>query len=51
MIMDLTKADILLGLAINGIFTGLGTAIGIYLANKHVIEGFGKIKSKFLKKD
>jgi len=51
MIESLTRTDILLGLAINGIFTGLGTAIGVYVANKHVIEGIGKLKNKVMKKD
>jgi len=49
MIESLTKTDVLVGLAINGIFTGLGTAIGSYLANKQVIERLAKIKKKISK--
>jgi hypothetical protein len=48
--LQITPLSILLGLAINGIFSGLGTAIGIYIANKHVIATIGKLKNKLKKK-
>ena len=39
----MTAIDLSLGvyiaLAINGIFTGLGVAVGTYLAQKHLIDG------------
>lgn len=44
--MILEKLDLILLLITNGIFTGLGTAIGSYFANKHVIELIGKLKNK-----
>ena len=38
MIESISKIDVYIGLAINGAATGLGSAIGAYLANKHIIE-------------
>jgi len=32
------KFDLYIGMAIAGIFTGLGSAIGNYLANRHIIN-------------
>ena len=51
MIESISKLDVYLALAINGIATGMGSAIGTYLANKHVIEGsksiLNRVRSKF----
>ena len=44
------KIDLYIGMAIAGIFTGLGSAIGNYLANRHIIESIIKLKSKIVKK-
>ena len=38
--------NLYVGLAIAGIFTGLGSAIGTYLAQTHFIKTFEKIKKK-----
>jgi predicted hydrocarbon binding protein len=46
-IIQLSNFNIYLGLAITGIFTGLGSAIGSYLANAHLIKRGEKISSKF----
>lgn len=35
---QLSKVDIYIGLMLNGLFTGLGAAIGTYLANHHIID-------------
>jgi hypothetical protein len=32
------KFDIYIGIAVNGIFTGLGVALGNWVAQKHIIE-------------
>ncbi len=45
-IESITKVDVLIGLAINGIFTGVGTAIGSYLATKHVTERLERAVNK-----
>jgi len=34
--IEISKIDVFIGLAINGVFTGLGTAIGSYLATRHI---------------
>jgi len=36
--LSVSKLEILIGLAVNGIFTGLGVSIGAYLADKHLIK-------------
>lgn len=41
--VELTTINIFVGLAFNGLFTGIGTALGVYFANKHIIQGSGKI--------
>ena len=46
MIEQLSKFDIYIALAFNGLATGLGSAVGTYLANKHLIEGSKKILNK-----
>ena len=35
-----------LGMAIAGIFSGLGSAIGSYVANKHIIENLKELKNR-----
>lgn len=35
---DFSTLNIYAALAVNGIFTGLGTAIGSYLATKHILK-------------
>ena len=37
-IAELSKWDIYLGLSITGIFTGLGSALGTWIANKGIIH-------------
>lgn len=47
MVFDtISKIDVYIGLALNGLFTGLGAALGTYLANKHVIENAKKLIQK-----
>ena len=46
---NLSSFNVYLALALNGIFTGLGVAIGSYLANKHIIERGQKIVKKIKK--
>jgi hypothetical protein len=41
--------NLYIGMAIAGIFTGLGSAIGNYLAQKHAIEKIEKIKQRLIK--
>lgn len=43
--IDLSPS-IYIALALNGIFTGLGSALGSYLATKHLIEGTKKLLNK-----
>jgi uncharacterized protein YneF (UPF0154 family) len=38
-----------LAIIINGLFTGLGTALGNYLANKHLIKKIEHIEEKIKK--
>lgn len=47
MMIDINKFDIYIGLAVTGIFSGVGSAIGNYLATKHIIEGSRRILKKF----
>ena len=46
---SLSKADLWIGLAINGIITGFAVAIGNYLAQKHFIERLRKLLRAVLK--
>ena len=49
MAVTLTPITILLGLAINGVFTGIGVAVGTWIANHHIIARAEKInKHKFI---
>lgn len=47
--VEISTINVLVGLAINGIFTGLGAAIGTWVAQKGFIERFSKLKKKVLK--
>lgn len=38
------NVDLYIGMAVAGIFTGLGSALGNYIANKHIIESMSKIR-------
>jgi hypothetical protein len=42
----ITTFQLYLGMMIAGIFTGLGSALGNYLANKHIIDMVSKLKKK-----
>lgn len=46
MVETISSFNIYLALALNGLATGLGSAIGTYLAQKHLIEGSKKLLSK-----
>lgn len=43
MLESISKFDIYLGLALNGLFSGLGSAIGVYFANKHIVKKSEKL--------
>lgn len=43
MILDISKLDVYIVIIINAIFTGLGTALGTYIAQNHLIESMRKI--------
>jgi hypothetical protein len=43
---NLSAMQVYIALAINGIFTGLGVAIGTYIAQNHIIESSKKLSSK-----
>lgn len=47
--IEISTLNVLIGLAVNGIFTGLGAAIGTWVAQKGVIDRFSKIKNKIKK--
>jgi len=47
--VELTPITILLGLAINGVFTGMGVAIGTWISNRHIIKRMENIKGSKLK--
>lgn len=44
--VELSETSLLIGLAINGIFTGIGVAIGTWIANSHIIAKIKSIGSK-----
>lgn len=44
--VEITSTNLLLGLAINGIFTGIGVAIGTWIANRHIITRAEKLGGK-----
>jgi uncharacterized protein YneF (UPF0154 family) len=41
--MEISTSSLLIGLILNGIGTGIGVAIGTYIANKHIINTIEKI--------
>lgn len=44
--VEISTPSLLIGLAINGIFTGLGVAIGTWFANKHIVNKLEKVGEK-----
>jgi hypothetical protein len=44
--MAIEKFDFYIGMAITGISTGLGGAIGLYIANKHIIDKLEGVKKR-----
>ena len=46
MLENISKFDVYVGLALNGIFSGLGCAIGNYFANTHIIKRSQKLINK-----
>lgn len=50
MIVNFEPFSIYIALAVNGIFTGLGCALGNYMANKHIIDGVKNLKKRIKKK-
>lgn len=44
---DITLSPaVYVALALNGIFTGLGSALGSYFANKHIIDKIKKLSKR-----
>jgi len=43
---NLSALDVYIALALNGIFTGIGVAIGTYIAQRHIIDSSKKIADK-----
>jgi hypothetical protein len=48
--IDISQFDIYLGLAITGLFTGLGSCVGTFLANNYLINNSKKIKKGISKR-
>mgnify|MGYP007017462532 CR=1 FL=1 len=48
--MAIGNFEFYIGMSIAGIFTGLGSAIGTYLAQKHFIHQIEKVKKKLKKR-
>ena len=48
--MEITQYTFYFGLILTGLFTGLGSAIGNYFANKHLIERVEKLNKKIKRK-
>lgn len=46
MTIDLSKLDLLIGVATNGVFTGIGVTMGAYFAKNHIIKKIKKIKKR-----
>ena len=49
--LGISKLDVYIALAINGLATGIGSAIGTYLATTHLIGGTKKIIDKIRRKN
>jgi len=45
MIENISNTEIYIGLAISGLFTGIGVTLGTYIANKHLIDSLSKLKN------
>lgn len=43
--------NLYIAMAISGIFTGSGVAIGTYLSNRYIIKHFEKIEERLLKNE
>jgi len=43
---NLSAFQVYVALAINGIFTGIGVALGTYIAQNHIIESSKRISKK-----
>lgn len=50
MAIDLSSLNVYLVLAVNGLFCGLGSSIGTYIAQKHLIGIPNKLKKRIKKK-
>jgi hypothetical protein len=46
----LEKIDLYIGMAVAGLFTGLGSTLGSYLINKHLIKNLENISKKLRRK-
>lgn len=46
MFESISRLDVYIGLSLNGLFSGLGAAVGSWIANKHVIERTNRIVRK-----
>jgi hypothetical protein len=46
--MAFERIDLYIGLVINGIFTGLGTAIGVYFAQNKIIKRLESLETKLI---
>jgi len=51
MFENISKLDVYAALAINGIFSGLGAAIGTWLGQRHIISRFENIAGKFKRQE
>jgi hypothetical protein len=49
--MAIEKLDLYIGMSIAGIFTGLGSALGNWIANQHIIKSIDELKKKMRKVD
>ena len=45
----LDNFNIYFGVVVNALFTGIGVALGSYIANSHVIKNITKLKKKIKK--
>ena len=45
--VEISTSNLLIGLILNGIGTGIGVAIGTWIANKHIINTIERIGGQF----
>ena len=45
MVNYITTFQLYMGMVIAGLFTGLGTALGNYLLNRHILTGIKELKN------